>query len=377
MRGVCTAVLIPVLALFAGAGPAAAQSLQNRYAAIDSAVARYSRSGYRPDSVSSFVKRNFKGDTARVRAFYTWIALNIDYDKTLLDQYKLTSALISNFRPGGRSQDADTVLKHRRAVCEGFCNVMNQFCAEAGISSQMVPGLTKMPEGDVQETILHTWNAVKVHGRWELIDITWAGGYVNNRDQYVRKFSGVFFLTPPETFVKTHWPLDPMWQLLTVPVSKGEFYGSAKPSPKPAIAFNDSIEAYLRLGPFEREYLDLQHYHLNDPGNTLYTEGCDHFVYNHAATVFNRALLYYDDYIAYAGKLRGKEIGIVEVRRCIRLLEEPRRNLEHGLKFARGKKFYTSFVREQFEQMVQASAKRLVEINGQLDAYRKMEISLK
>ena len=114
------------------------------YAAVDSAVARFSRQGYSPDSLVPFATREFKSDTHRVRAFFTWIALNIAYDKSLLDQYTFTSALIGNFRPGGRSQHADTVLAHRKAVCEGYCNLMNRFCAQAGITSVLVPGITRI-----------------------------------------------------------------------------------------------------------------------------------------------------------------------------------------------------------------------------------------
>ena len=374
--GVIAAVIL--LYLVAGNLAVCAQeSGGRRYAQVDSAIAAFSRRGYDPQQLVSFVTANFRGDSLRVRAFYTWIATNIDYDKTLLDQFKLTSALISNFRPGGRSQDADTVLANRKAVCEGYCNLMNRFCGEAGITSVMVPGITRVPEGEVQEDILHTWNAVRVHGTWQLLDITWAGGFVDHRNNYVKKFSGKFFLAPPARFVQTHWPLDAMWQLLEYPVTKEEFLGDKKAAPAARFNFNDSIGVYLKLSPANREYADLLHYHRNDPGNPIYTQGCDHYVYNRSASLFNLAMLYFEDYMAYARSLQGKEIGMSEVKKCMRLLEEPKRNLEQGLKFAEGKTFFHEENRTQFDQMVQKSAKLLVQLNGYMGEYRKMEAALR
>ena len=363
--------------LLSGGVPAYAQKRSARFADIDSTVARFSRQAYRPDSVVAFVKASFSGDSSRARAFYSWIAMNVEYDKSLLDQYKITTALISDFRPGGRSQHADTVLLHRKAVCEGLCNVMNRFCGEAGITSVLVPGITRDPEGEVQEKILHTWNAVKISGKWQLLDITWSGGFVNSRDQYVRKFSGKFFFTPPADFIRTHWPLDAMWQLLEQPVTKKEFFSASPAGTKQTFHFKDSIAAYMQLDEYDREYADLQHFHHNDPDNAIYTEGCDRFVYNRAATLFNRGVLFFEDYLAYARTLKGKEIGMKEVRRCLRLLEEPRQNLEQGLKFSANKRFFHNDIRSQFEGMVQKSTRLLVEINGFVREYRKMEAALK
>ena len=167
-----------------------------------------------------------------------------------------------------------------------------------------------------------------------------------------------------------------MWQLLWHPVTKESFVnGNLKPVDY-RMNFNDSITAYLAMDPANREYVDYQHYHRYDPDNRIYTQGSDHFVYNKAATWFNKAGLYFDDYMEYARTLKGKEIGTTEVKRCIRLLEDPKKHLEAGLKFSAGKKFFHEDVRTRFTQMEQTAGKRLVEINGFLDTYRKMLAAL-
>ncbi len=369
-----------LLLLFSSYFHGSAQTTNNpTYAAIDAEIRTFSADSlYNADSLLKFVNSRFTDDAAKVRAFYTWIALNIRYDKSLLDQYKLTSALqLHNFAPGGYSQAVDTVLARGRAVCEGFCNLMNYFCARSGIRSSLVPGITRVPDGEVLEDILHTWTVVKIDSGWKLLDIAWAGGYVDGRNQYVHDFSGKYFFTSPDLFVKTHWPLDMMWQLLEFPVTKQEFYQDTPPSAMPYFNFRDSISAYLLIPEKEREYTDLLHYQRYDTANRLYKEGADRYIYNKAASLFNKAALYLDDYAEYAAGLKGREIGSKEINKCLRLLQEPKHYLEEGLKFSASRKFYTAEVKNNFEQMVQASSKKLIVTNHYIETYRQMLASLR
>jgi transglutaminase/protease-like cytokinesis protein 3 len=68
----------------------------------------------------------------------------------------------------------------------------------------------------------HAWNAVKVDGRWQLVDCTWGAGVVEGH-AYVRRFNPFYFLTPPLAFSWLHFPLDPRWQLRDPPLSLAEF----------------------------------------------------------------------------------------------------------------------------------------------------------
>jgi len=50
-----------------------------------------------------------------------------------------------------------------------------------------------------------------------LLDVTWASGYQNYSGQYVQQYNNYYFLTPPDDFIRDHYPEDPKWTLLTAP----------------------------------------------------------------------------------------------------------------------------------------------------------------
>ncbi len=69
----------------------------------------------------------------------------------------------------------------------------------------------------------HAWNAVKIEGKYFLADATWGAGVINHKGKYERKFNEAYFLSRPENFIYSHLPADPMWQLLSNPVSPDVF----------------------------------------------------------------------------------------------------------------------------------------------------------
>src|SRR6185503_17577227 len=63
----------------------------------------------------------------------------------------------------------------------------------------------------------HTWNAVYLDSTWHLLDVTWASGFVSFANEYVKKFNEFYFLTPPDQFIRDHYPEDLRWTLLNDP----------------------------------------------------------------------------------------------------------------------------------------------------------------
>jgi transglutaminase/protease-like cytokinesis protein 3 len=50
----------------------------------------------------------------------------------------------------------------------------------------------------------HEWNAVKIDGRWKLIDVTWASGSVSTQTgKFVPEFNDAYYGTAPEVFFST------------------------------------------------------------------------------------------------------------------------------------------------------------------------------
>lgn len=147
----------------------------------------------------------------RARAAFTWIAHNIAYDVSLR----------------GKETDARTVLEQRRAACHGYALLFEELGEAMGLQAEVVRGHGKGrgyepgdPLGGAQD---HSWNAVKIDGRWQLADCTWGAGYIDDDGRFVRRFTDHYFVTPPEEFVCDHFPDDPGWQLLPRPILRLEY----------------------------------------------------------------------------------------------------------------------------------------------------------
>lgn len=161
------------------------------------------------ENLAVYLANQFDDEVSKVRSIYTWIALNIQYDQNAL--------LIGN----ASSQNTLEVWSSRIAVCEGYAKLFQEMCAKIGIESRIVKGYVKDFAGEEMRFPNHAWNSVKINGKWELLDVTWAS--VNNEvdrlagnkitKDFTRKKLDYFFLVKPRRMVLTHLPEDPYWQL--------------------------------------------------------------------------------------------------------------------------------------------------------------------
>ncbi|HEY1115483.1 MAG TPA: hypothetical protein VGE66_18075, partial [Chitinophagaceae bacterium] len=64
----------------------------------------------------------------------------------------------------------------------------------------------------------HAWNAVYIDSTWYLMDATWAAGVVSYRgDEFIRRYDDFYFMTPPDQFIRDHYPDELKWTLLDNP----------------------------------------------------------------------------------------------------------------------------------------------------------------
>ncbi|TRZ67518.1 MAG: hypothetical protein D4Q77_02930 [Methanothrix sp.] len=168
------------------------------------------------ESLAAYLMIPAQDDDEKVRAIYRWITANIDYDTECYFSgcYKTRSG-------------SKTVLNDKKAVCSGYSQLFESLCDAAGLESVRIDGHGKgygyAPFSDTGRTSDHAWNAVKIDGRWRLVDTTWGAGHIDEVASFVRQFDDYYFLTPPEEFIYTHLPDDPRWQLLERPLSKEEY----------------------------------------------------------------------------------------------------------------------------------------------------------
>jgi len=172
----------------------------------------------------------------QAKILHDWIALNISYNVIAFSNGEIPD------------QSYSSVLKSKKAVCEGYSNLYLKMCSLAKIKCQKVSGYARGVGFNPlsQDTSLdsnHAWNAVFLNGNWYLVDTTWDAGHVTGcyktSYSYAKRYSTSYFLLDPMAMLHTHFPSTPMWQLLNRQLSRNEFLSL----PYLTGDFFDSVEA--------------------------------------------------------------------------------------------------------------------------------------
>lgn len=190
---------------------------------------------------------------ARARAVYTWVALNLRYDAALFEAHKHQVNIVEadkaaqDPRIGGQS--AAVVLRSHTALCLGYSHLVEALCKQMAIPAFTVSGLARSWHQPLPAAASagpnHAWNVVKTEAGWQLMDATWAAGYLDPTGQFVPRFSDSLFAPDPVQFGATHWPSDPAFQLVAAPQSKAAFLAREKlpiGTAKAGYAFADTLD---------------------------------------------------------------------------------------------------------------------------------------
>lgn len=169
-----------------GAGTAGQRSAGKRKSAPED-------DGSRVGALARTLLKDGQSDRDKAYAAFCWIRANISYDNYTKWQRRYGSS--------GANQSPDAVIASGRGVCAGMANLFTALAQRMGLESVVVTGRAS---GARQER--HAWNAVKIDGKWGLVDIT-----------------RHTFLAPPEEFLARHFPDNPRWQLLDKPLTYEEW----------------------------------------------------------------------------------------------------------------------------------------------------------
>lgn len=164
------------------------------------------------DHLADFLSNLASADQARAYAVFYWLSQNIAYD---------TNGLFTGDF-GDLSPEA--VLMRREAVCSGYSRLFQALATRMGLESREVTGVAKAYDwSDGGKLGAHAWNAVRIDGRWQLIDATWGAGHLDKGNRFKRETNEFYFLAPPAQLIYTHFPEDASWQLLPQPISERTF----------------------------------------------------------------------------------------------------------------------------------------------------------
>lgn len=195
-----------------------------------------------PEQLVKQLTDSLPTDVEKARAIFRWITANIRYDsKELARIEKADFRIDKRFRSEAHARrwkgrnyyrKVYKALRKRKAVCEGYAMLFKHLCSWANIEAEVIGGHSRSYQDKIgkYKRPLHAWNAVKLNGKWHLLDATWASGSIHPiTENFIFRFSDYYFLTPPEQFVMNHYPTDKHWLLMAEYPTVKEFYRSPIP----------------------------------------------------------------------------------------------------------------------------------------------------
>jgi len=176
------------------------------------------------DKLADQISKDFKDDTSKARALFTWIATNVKYDLAAygVNEHPVAFSYSTEAEKIAKQKQfkealALKTLKTKKGVCEGYSTLYVVLAEKAGLEAVMVPGTSKSHPthiGKAPGASDHAWNAVKINGEWKLLDTTWGAGVVTGeKPAFTFKFNDGYFFADPDVFFLNHYPDDTKWLL--------------------------------------------------------------------------------------------------------------------------------------------------------------------
>ncbi len=170
----------------------------------------------------------------KVVAIFDWITANIAYHTRPWNQWRRTGSKNEIEDPSDTAtvlkpldeRVADLVIRRGEAYCDGYARLFKTLCDLSGIQAEVITGYSRTPmdKSGNKFSSNHTWNAVRIDSTWHLLDATWASGFLTfSGNEFIRRYDGAYFLTPPKQFIADHYPEDLRWTLLPDPPSLREY----------------------------------------------------------------------------------------------------------------------------------------------------------
>lgn len=186
------------------------------------------------ETLADYIQRRYHTPNLQLQAIYSWVVTNIRYTDD--------SSYYFN-----RSVDHETkiaaTLRRRKGVCENYADLFAELASRIGLTSQVIYGYP-VGIGTGRRNMGHAWCAVHIDDEWWLFDPTWDAAQQGNFQ---------YFMAHPATFIQTHIPFDPLWQLLEKPVN----FRNTVMKDKTVFHYKDSIKAYLQMDSLQ-QYLAIE-----------------------------------------------------------------------------------------------------------------------
>lgn len=297
-------------------------------------------------NLKTLVDYLYKGgntQTQRVELFCYWIADNIAYD---------TENYIS-----GKDTDTDKILISKKGVCQNYAKLLQKMCESIRIECHLVSGYSKgygYSKNKPFQNPDHAWNIVKVDGKYLFIDATWASGYVDLVEgtlTFFKKLEVKEIFAEPNSFLSTHLPGDPRWQIRNNPITMKSFTSndSIKDMLKltlPRYNYLDSLKTYIAADSLDRRVISAISIYNFHPANANLTEVGDAY-YHKAWTISHNS-----------NQIKNYETGIIWYNKSITIFSKL--NNPYGVKWANNAKKGINYCSYQIKTLKEAAPNKLM-----------------
>jgi len=127
-------------------------------------------------------------------------------------------------------KDLEKIFKSGYANSLQFSKLFEYMCKKHLLRVKHISGFCKSKElpyfkiGTNSNRINHHWNAIYINNKWYFCDLTFGSGGIKPRGEFKKNyFNPFYFLTPPDTLIETHRPIDDLWQLSTKIIPANQF----------------------------------------------------------------------------------------------------------------------------------------------------------
>ncbi|RYZ35309.1 MAG: hypothetical protein EOP49_33630, partial [Sphingobacteriales bacterium] len=176
-----------------------------------------------PQQLADKINKDFKNPVDKARAIYGWIAFNVKYDLNEMQAvkggrvaFRYTDEHDKQVKLRKYNLDlANRTIKTRKGVCRGYAALFDVLAYLTGLEATTIAGTSKTSPAHIGKMPVasdHVWNAVRIDGNWQMIDVTWASGAVNSdTGRFESKFNPGYFFTDPYIFFLNHYPDEDIW----------------------------------------------------------------------------------------------------------------------------------------------------------------------
>ncbi|MDC8003937.1 transglutaminase domain-containing protein [Aureisphaera galaxeae] len=220
--------LIVVVYIFTFIGVSHAQ--RDDFNEVDFWRAEYIAQGYKGEELQQMyeithgIKSQLTTEVERFRAVYYWVCHNIRGDYYLTTEndderrrLRDDPEALQRWNNQFKKEVFAKLLMEKKTLCTGYAYLIKELANRVGLECEMIYGFgqtnkTKLDDLDAPN---HTWNAVKLNGKWYLCDATWSSGVIDMATYSFKfKYDDSFFLMDPAKFAETHQPIEAKWSLL-------------------------------------------------------------------------------------------------------------------------------------------------------------------